>query len=348
MAVGPGLGRGGGRDGLRAVEAMAGAVGRALVARQRAPQALRGGRDVLGAHAAAAADDLRALLAPAQRHLGVLLAAHAGREAPAAIAVVAEVGIDADRQVGEVAQVGDHARHVVGRDAVDEQRGHAHLLEAARRAAEGVALGAAPVLAVDAAQAVAAAPEGQPHGQAGRQQALDRRVEGGREEREGLEQHEVGRLGLVGEHAREEPGRLGRLVGVDVAVEREGDRALAVALELVDGLAGEAQPAAPDVHPVHGRLAVRPQARAVGRHRRGEAPGVGRDDVAAGLDVLAVHAQHGVGALDQRSRAPQRLVERVLGLGGVRQLGADASVEDHAALLGDRPRDVLIGARRPP
>ena len=57
-------------------------------------------------------------------------------------------------------------------------------------------------------------------------------------------------------------------------------------------------------------------------------------------DVLAVHAQDGVGALDQRARAPQRLVERVLGAGGVRQLGADAAVEDHAALLGDRPRDV--------
>jgi hypothetical protein len=32
----------------------------------------------------------------------------------------------------------------------------------------------------------------------------------------------------------------------------------------------------------------------------------------------------------------------------VGELGADAAVEDHAALLGDRPRDVLIGARGPP
>jgi hypothetical protein len=61
-----------------------------------------------------------------------------------------------------------------------------------------------------------------------------------------------------------------------------------------------------------------------------------------------VHAQDGIGALDQRTRAPQGLVERAVGTAGVRQLGADAAVEDYAALLGDRPRDVLIGARRPP
>ena len=325
------------------------------MAGHRAPQALRGGRDVLGAHAAAPADDLRPLRAPAQRHLGVLLAADAGREAPAPVAVVAEVRIDAQGHVGEVAQVGDHPGDVVGRNAVDEQRGHAHLLEAPRGAPEGVALGAAPVLAVDAAQPVATAPEGQPHGQAGGQQALDGGVERGREQRQGLEQDEVGRLGLVGEQARQEPDRLGRLVGVHVAVEGERDCAVAVALELVHRLAGEPQPAAPDVHPVHGRVAVRPQARAVGRHRRGQAPGVGRDDVAAGLDVLAVHAQHGVGTLDQRPRAPQGLVERVLALGGVRQLRADPAVEDHAALLGDRRGRcadrrpwVPVRRRRPP
>ena len=237
-----------------------------------------------------------------------------GREAPAAVAVVAEVRVHAQRQVGEVAQVGDHARDVVGRDAVDEQRGRAHLLEAPRGAPEGVALRAAPVLAVDAAQPVATAPEGEPHGQAGRQQPLDRGVERRREQRQGLEQDEVGRLGLVGEQAREQPDRLDRLLGVDVAVEREGDGALALAVELVHRLAGEAQPAAPDVHPMHGRVAVGPQARTVGGQRRGQAPGVGRDDVAPGLQVLAVHAQDGVGVLDQRARAPQRLVERLLAI----------------------------------
>jgi hypothetical protein len=61
-----------------------------------------------------------------------------------------------------------------------------------------------------------------------------------------------------------------------------------------------------------------------------------------------VHAQDRVGALDQRAGAPQRLVEGTLGDAGVRQLGADAAVEDDAALLGDRALDVLIGARGPP
>ena len=103
------------------------------------------GGDVLRAGAAAAADELRALLAPAAGQPRVLLPADPG-VAPAVVREVAEVGIDAERQVGEVAQVRDHAVDVVGRDAVDQQRPHAELLEAERRAAERVALRAAPVL----------------------------------------------------------------------------------------------------------------------------------------------------------------------------------------------------------
>ena len=79
--------------------------------------------------------------------------------APAGRGQIPEVGVDAEREVGEVAQPREHPGGVVGRDAVDQQRGGAELLEAARGAAEGVALGTAPVLAVDAADAVAAAPE---------------------------------------------------------------------------------------------------------------------------------------------------------------------------------------------
>ena len=49
------------------------------------------------------------------------------------------------------------------------------------------------------------------------------------------------------------------------------------------------------------------------------------------------------------ARVPhRRLVERLPGSGRLRQLGAEAAVEDHAALLGDRPRNAVIGARRPP
>ena len=72
-------------------------------------------------------------------------------------AQMAEVRVDAERQLGEVAQPRDDARHVVDRQAVDQQRLDAHLLEAPRGAAEEVALGRAPVLAVDPAHAVAAA-----------------------------------------------------------------------------------------------------------------------------------------------------------------------------------------------
>ena len=68
------------------------------------PSAALRGRDVLRADAAAAADDLRALGAPPQRHLGVFRAADVVVEAPAGVRQVAEVGIDAERHVGEVAQ----------------------------------------------------------------------------------------------------------------------------------------------------------------------------------------------------------------------------------------------------
>ena len=209
-------------------------AGRAAGARGRVRDAIAGlglleqlarRRDVRRADAAAAADDLRSLLAPAQRHRRVLGAADARLEAPARVRVVAEVRIHAERQVGEVAQVGHHPVDVVGRDAVDHQRADAHLLEAGGRAAERVALGPAPVLPVDAAQAVPAAPERQPDRKPGVEQRLDRGEQRRPHDRERLEQDEIGRL--VGEEPREQPDRALALGGVDVAVDRERDRAAA-------------------------------------------------------------------------------------------------------------------------
>ena len=158
--------------------------------------------DVLGPRAAAAADDLGALLAPVGGQLAVLLAVDGLVEAPAVVGEVAEVGIDAERQVGEVAQPRQHARHVVGRQAVDEQGAHAELVQAPRGAAELVALRAAPVLAEDAAHAVAAAAEAGPHRDARRHERLD----GGErqavaDEGDGLQQDEVGRMVLEGRAA---------------------------------------------------------------------------------------------------------------------------------------------------
>ena len=147
------------------------------VARLGVREALARGADQLGPDAAAAADDLRALLAPLKRHLRVRLAGDLVVEAPAVAREVAEVRVDAERHVGEVTQPGDHPGHVVGRDAVDQQGAHAHLLEAARRAAEQVALRPAPVLAVDAAHAVPAAPEAEPDRQPGLEQRLDGHVD---------------------------------------------------------------------------------------------------------------------------------------------------------------------------
>ena len=114
---------------------------------------------------------------------------------------------------------------MVGRDAVDEQRADAHLLEAPRGAAELVALGPAPVLAVDAAHAVAAAAEATatPAGRSARSSSTVSNSDG-RRTRQRLDEHEVGRRRLVGEQAREEADRLAAVGRVDVGVERERDR----------------------------------------------------------------------------------------------------------------------------
>jgi hypothetical protein len=189
--------------------------------------------------------------------------------------------VDAERQIGEVAQVREHPVDVVGRDAAEQQGAHAELLEPAHRAPEGVALRAAPVLAVDAAQAVAAAPEGQPHGQADGRQRLDRRVQRGADDGEALDDEEVRRL--VGQGAAQQPDRLGPVGAVDVGVDREGDRHLALAPLLGHRLAHE-----PDAPPRELGPARVP---AAGGRRREQPLGVGGDDVAAGADVVPVQGE---------------------------------------------------------
>ena len=59
-------------------------------------------------------------------------------------------------------------------------------------------------------------------------------------------------------------------------------------------------------------------------------PRVRRDDVAAGLDVAAVDVEHRGFLLDERARPPQALVDRVLGIAEMGQLGGGRAVENHA------------------
>ena len=135
--------------------------------------AARGRGDVLGRDAAAAADDLRALLAPLERERRVRLRVDPLVEAPEVAREVTEVRIDAERQLREVAEPADHAGHVIDGQAVDEQGADAHLLEAACGPAEEVALRRPPVLTVDAADAVTAAAERDPDGEAELEELLD-------------------------------------------------------------------------------------------------------------------------------------------------------------------------------
>ena len=133
-------------------------------------------------------------------------------------------------------------------------------LEAPGRAAEEVALGRAPVLAVDAAHAVAAAPVGEPHGQPGLEQQLDhlerRRIA---DQRQRLEQQHVRRV--VREHACEQLDRLAPARRVDLLGDRERDGAVLLAPGLRRRLARELDAEARDVDPV-ARVAVARAARA--------------------------------------------------------------------------------------
>ena len=82
--------------------------------RPRPVQRRSGSTDLLGPHPAAPADELRALLAPAERHARELRLIGVAVELPAVAREVAAVGVDAERQVGEVAQVGQRPGDVVG------------------------------------------------------------------------------------------------------------------------------------------------------------------------------------------------------------------------------------------
>ena len=231
---------------------------------------------------------------------------------------------------------------MVGRQAVDEQGAHAEIVQAPGGAAELVALGAAPVLAEDAAHAVATAPEAGPH----RDPRGHQRLDGGQgelvaDQGDRLQQDEVGRMVLEG--ARQQLDELAPGRAVDVAVDREGEGHLVLAARLRDGVAPDLDAQARDVHPVQRREVPG----ALGLHLGGEAPGVGRDDVAAVLDVAAVHVAHDVGVVHQRPRAPERLVAPALGVGQPPpELGRDPSVEDHAAFGLQQLLDAAV-RRRP-
>ena len=134
-------------------------------------------------------------LSPLERQVGIGARVDPLVEPPEPTREVAEVRIDAERQVGEVAQPAHHPGHMVDGEAVDQEGVDAHLLEATGRPAEEVALGRTPMLAVDAANTVPAAPEREPDRQSQFEEAFDE-GEGVRlaDERERLEEQEVGRL----------------------------------------------------------------------------------------------------------------------------------------------------------
>ena len=308
----------------------------ALAPRDRSLEGRRGRGDVLGRDAAAAADDLRALLAPLERKRRVRLRVDPLVEAPELTREVAEVGVDAERELGEVAEPADHARHVIDGQAVDEQGADAHLLEAACGATEEITLRRAPVLAVDAADAVTAAAERDPDGEAELEELLD---EGERlglaDQRERLEQDQVGLL--VVEDLREQARRAAPGERLGVLRERERDRARS--RDLRRGGSREPDAVARDVHPVQQAGISGPASLRLGKH----GPRVRRDDVAARGDVRAMDVEHRLRSAVERPaapevvpRSPRRRRQNPL------ELGCGAPVEDDAPAVGELLLDPRI------
>ena len=127
------------------------------------------------------------------------------------------------------------------------------------------------MLAVDPAQPVATAAEGEPDGQPRRQQRLDDRMQRRAHHGEALDHHQIGRLAR--ERTLQQPQGLRPVRAVDVGVDREGDGHVALASLLGDRLACEAHAAHRGPHPVPGQRAV------VGRAQ--QPLRVGRDHIAA-------------------------------------------------------------------
>ena len=299
---------------------------------------------MLGARAAAAADDLSPLGAPAPGQIPIFGAADLGLKPPAAARVVAEVRIHAERHVGEVTQVGDDPVDVVRRNAVRQQRGDAQLLEPVGRAAERVALRPAPVLAVDPAQAVRAAAKREPHGDLQIDQRLDHPEQRRRHHRQRLQQDQVRRIGR--ERPAEQRHRLGAIRAthpVDVAVERERDHAFVRATRLGDRLPCHPDAAARGLHPIHVAMLVTLELAAAVDQRR-QRPRVRRDHVGTRFGIAPVHPAHLVELRGERLDPPQPFVILAVAM---RQLGGHATVEDHAPLLCDRVLDPSITLRAP-
>ena len=192
---------------------------------------------------------------------------------------------------------------MVDGQAVDHQRADAHLFEAARGAAEEIAFGRPPVLPEDTAHAVSAAPEGEPDGQPGLEQQLDRleqlRIA---HERERLEQDQVGRL--LGEHTGEELERPAATWRVHLLGDCEGDRALVRTASVLDRTSREPDAEPRDVHPVRRLSCSRPRPDLELRCGQ-DRPGVRRQHVAARVDIALVHVEDGLWRPVERPRAPE-------------------------------------------
>jgi hypothetical protein len=198
------------------------------------------------------------------------------------------------------------------------------------------------VLPVHAADAVPAAPEREPEGQAGLEQPPNRLVRlGVSNEGQRLEQEEVRRLLL--EHLREELDRPFAPRRVDFVGDRERHGAFVASPLVLDRLPRQPDAEPADVHPVR-QLCAPGVGTEIDLRRGQDRPRVGGDDVAAGGDVAGMHFADILGSPIQGPRAPELGIR--LGLAPPRakalDLGRDASVEDDAALGGEQLLEVPV------
>ena len=275
-----------------------------VVAGRQVAHARAGGRDVLGPHAAAAADDLGALLAPGCGELGVLVAADALVEAPAVGRVVAEVGVDAERQVGEVPQPGQHP---------GTWSGGRQLISSALT----------PISSKRRAMRPNSSPSGPPqcwpktpHTPCRQRRKLTHTGIPDPTSASIAPSVSPSRISVIVSSRTRSGGSSSNARGSSSSSSRRGSESTSplmlnasavfpLAARVGDRLTPDAEPAPGDVHPVQ-RRRVRGIAPAV--HLAAHAPRVRGDHVAAGLDVAGVHGLDRVRVAHQRPRAPQGLL----------------------------------------
>src|SRR3984885_10120929 len=188
------------------------------------------------------------------------------------------------------------------------------------------------MLAVHSAHAVPTAAEAQPHRKAGLKKPFDRRIRRGAHEGQSLHENQIWRVSL--ECSRQETDRLGAVRRVDITVDAEGDGHLIANSALFSRPAGQLYAPPGHIHPVDRTFSTVQELPLVpdrGRH----APRISGNYVTPGFNVPPMDCSYSRCVLNDRTSAPQVLLEFRPDARQIDQFGSDRAIEQYAAIGGD-------------